>query len=791
MAGKHSFKYSKGSKQSVCQDCGYGEIQPLAAQIACLPCPPAGVRCESKSTLDVSSGYYLLDGSALPSRCPQPLNCLGGVAAGNASCAEGTTGLLCSTCTVNWHQGVRGCEPCSASGNTLWGILMGLFVATAGLWALHRYVSSQLPMLRGREVGDGDVPKGSDDTETASRSNVDACWQCVKARCVEVLHRLRVWLPASGSRQAMTIAKVLISYLQVLDVFAFFAYVDWPQVFLAFLKALDISAILGIRLWVGDLLLPFECALSVPVGFYARLVITLVLPIAASVIVFAVATVVARNARLDGPARAALFTSPPVFNVHVWTVLLLYPSICRVTLQAFQCTPLCDTPTLLMNTTDALCDGETYTTYRLFQDPSIQCYTGEWAFWALVAALGIVVYCLGAPLAFLWLCAKHRHSADGRNRIGVLLASYTPECWYYEAIEMIRKFLLTSVVLVVDPNSRVQLWFGLVFSIAFVLLTTALRPYRDLLPGTVQVAAQVQIVFNYCAANLFFFVPSTIVGAAETPSNGIGALLVIANMFAFAVLIATIAIGIRQQQRTLSEIRLVDSNGAAVTVIDPPRSSTHGYHLFLSHMCKWGQNQADALKSMLQVLLPTLRCFLDVDNLLDMTQLEQHVMQSDVVLVMLTQGYLASSNCRRELIEALRLKKPLVVLRETDPNHGAIELSALRDEVEVLPMQADREAGGALIRMVEDGQTLEWHREGHLKRAVLAAIAQELLDFQSAAAASSGRVALRVIQKHEASRASVTGRSPERKGASAMGGPRVHLLSEYADAVPELETQCT
>ena len=37
---------------------------------------------------------------------------------------------------------------------------------------------------------------------------------------------------------------------------------------------------------------------------------------------------------------------------------------------------------------------------------------------------------------------------------------------------MIRKFLLTSVVLTVDPNSRMQLWFGLVLSVAFVTLSS-------------------------------------------------------------------------------------------------------------------------------------------------------------------------------------------------------------------------------------------------------------------------------------------------------------------------------
>ena len=93
----------------------------------------------------------------------------------------------------------------------------------------------------------------------------------------------------------------------------------------------------------------------------------------------------------------------------------------------------------------------------------------------------------------LWLIYRLRESPDGRARVGMLLASYTPECWYFESVEMLRKFLLTSVVLVVAPNTRVQLWFGLVVSVGFMLLTATLRPYRDPLPALVQTLALLQV----------------------------------------------------------------------------------------------------------------------------------------------------------------------------------------------------------------------------------------------------------------------------------------------------------
>ena len=141
-----------------------------------------------------------------------------------------------------------------------------------------------------------------------------------------------------------------------------------------------------------------------------------------------------------------------------------------------------------------------------------------------------------------------------------------------------------------------------------------------------------------------------------------------------------------------------------------------------------------------------------------------------VVLVMLTQGYMSSWNCRRELVEALRVEKKILVLRETDPNHGAITLSALKEEVEVLPEQSDRNAGNEIVRMFEAGEALEWHREGHLKRAVLAAIVQAILELQ----APSGAPAVRVVPMQYQARLSRSEQRPV----------QVHLLAEYEAAAP-------
>ena len=108
------------------------------------------------------------------------------------------------------------------------------------------------------------------------------------------------------------------------------------------------------------------------------------------------------------------------------------------------------------------------------------------------------------------------------------------------------------------------------------------------------------------------------------------------------------------------------------------------------------QDQTSTLKHMLRSKFPRLRAFLDVDDLDDISRLEEHVEQSDAILIFLTKGYIKSANCRRELVASLRLGKPLIVVRETDLAHGAASMADLAAEVATVP--AEQRAAAAQLR---------------------------------------------------------------------------------------------
>jgi hypothetical protein len=81
---------------------------------------------------------------------------------------------------------------------------------------------------------------------------------------------------------------------------------------------------------------------------------------------------------------------------------------------------------------------------------------------------------------------------------------------------------------------------------------------------------------------------------------------------------------------------------------DPSR-----FHLFLSHAWSTGQDQVLSIKKELQLIVPSLQIWLDVENLENVADLEDSITQIDVSLLFLSKGYFSSWNCLREVRHAV------------------------------------------------------------------------------------------------------------------------------------------
>jgi hypothetical protein len=99
------------------------------------------------------------------------------------------------------------------------------------------------------------------------------------------------------------------------------------------------------------------------------------------------------------------------------------------------------------------------------------------------------------------------------------------------------------------------------------------------------------------------------------------------------------------------------------------------YHLFLSHEWVHGQYQMRLVKDGLCRLSKDLQVFLDVDDLGE-GRGTSDVDRSYAFLCFLTEGFFSSRNCFLELIRAVCMKKPILVMLEAEVGkHGGIGMA--------------------------------------------------------------------------------------------------------------------
>ena len=167
---------------------------------------------------------------------------------------------------------------------------------------------------------------------------------------------------------------------------------------------------------------------------------------------------------------------------------------------------------------------------------------------------------------------------------------------------------------------------------------------------------------------------------------------------------------------------------------------TTGYHVFLSHLWANGQDAAGTIVSRLLALDVGCRCFLDVNDLRNIQELELMVESSTVFAIFLTHGYISSVNCRRELTAAYVANKRIVVILESEPQKGAVTLPSLQSELLICEQaqrlgKEERKAVSALLNMIENQELLtlpiprvvHWYREMDLKRVVYKTIIASVL----------------------------------------------------------------
>ena len=340
----------------------------------------------------------------------------------------------------------------------------------------------------------------------------------------------------------------------------------------------------------------------------------------------------------------------------------------------------------------------------------------------------IVIWPVGSLLLFFSLALRCRRRLISRAPDAFLRATkflhgdFLPEYFFWATVELaVRSFVTGFVMLIPAEKSFVRTMVSLVFSLVALVVTLTACPYRRSEDNTLAVASMLMLVFTFLGAIVIKVFEEFSASDLELTRRVLGFGSVegfVGMLIGCTVLMLIVVLGAAlyslRTEHSLRIWRLKDTKAPPVL----SRESGHKWMLFLSHIWSTGQDQNAAIKLQLQLMLPQIPIFLDVDDLEDTAALERYVAESAVVNMFLSKGYLQSRNCLREVKAVVDQKKPYVFVHEANESKGGAPLDELKNE-----LRSDELRAG----LFDGRQATVWHRAAEFQLVTLRFVTEQLL----------------------------------------------------------------
>ena len=353
--------------------------------------------------------------------CPVAGSCLGGM---QSSCSEGYEGVLCAVGSEGYHKVISSCQKCPTLGWMVGGIVLAvLFV-----------VLIMLSLIFGKKT-----------RSRSGRSVTDV-----------VLARLKIVI---GFYQAMS---------GILDAFS---YVEWPAVLLklgtsAKFLQLNLLQIASVNCFITN----------TKVNSYTSLVLSFTIIIASIVTSFAFfharrLYICKQNAFQVDERESLISGTTEVSFTYVFLFLfIIYPT-------AYTLPPSCQ----------KICTGDHEKTCQSFlrSDYTLECFTDTRSKFSILA-FGLLSFAVGFPLLvffLLWKYHRRKSNHDQQNKIAAglsfLFENYSKQHWFWEVLELVRKVILTSVLVLIGDERRTNLGVAAITSDLYTVLFAHYQPISD------------------------------------------------------------------------------------------------------------------------------------------------------------------------------------------------------------------------------------------------------------------------------------------------------------------------
>ena len=333
------------------------------------------------------------------------------------------------------------------------------------------------------------------------------------------------------------------------------------------------------------------------------------------------------EAARKAPIQRALVRSLEAFVFISFCVL---PSVTRSLFVAFQC------ESFGFDDSARPPESRTY----LLASLNIECHTSaEHELIYITAYIFIVLWPVAMPLlyaALLFRCRhailKHQPSTLSRA-IRFLWFDYEDRCFWFEMVELGQKLVLTNFLLLVNlgedgGNKLLRLFIGLLIALFGLTLQLILQPFRKHTDDAIACGVRLMLVLFFimgimiklCDTDGVNTVHSLLDAQVEASAScftlvGVHTAEAVAWLILIAgLLVVLVPFGLLVQELAFSQSIPILRDAQTM---EPPMlllRAGERYHLFLSHVWSTGQDQCAVIKRQLQLLLPGVVIFLDVDG---------------------------------------------------------------------------------------------------------------------------------------------------------------------------------
>jgi hypothetical protein len=421
-----------------------------------------------------------------------------------------------------------------------------------------------------------------------------------------------------------------------------------------------------------------------------------------------------------------------------FVLTFIYPSVSTLTFRTFNCREI---------------DGRWF--HR--EDYSIDCKSNEHLFAEKFAYAAIALVSLGLPVmymallyphrAMLWTGVKATESDVSARNIRFLYSDFQGDFFFWELIDVLRKLIVCGFVVFLEKGSIFRPAVGMMVLLAYTTLVIKLKPYKAAVDNHLAMCASMAQLLSL-VGGMLAMVETGFVSVGEYSMGYNSASL---SVFLIASFGAVACIGIVFVATDVDSLRrsplIRDEEGHVVVLKGKEEGS---YHLFLCHLVGTGEQQCDAIKRDLKLLVPSMRIFKPSEHTGSIGS-QICIANSDNVMIFLSSGIFSSWQPLLEMHKALELDKNVILMRDVVPRHGGGEFVEVFEELDkqqaLLDDFADVSAqdglmqgewGGAAIGIRErlfgdiddTKRVILWHRPLFFNRLALKMVVSRILQQQ-------------------------------------------------------------